>query len=109
MLVQSSWKHHRANVCFSIKQLHDLRMWLACLFGEALACLVRLDMQKGALLCTPCVCEQYQISVLHLKISSETNLNQVFHLGLPSGEVPWVLEVLWAYRRCSGIAVAGEQ
>lgn len=73
-------------------------MWLACLFGEALACLVRLGMQKGALLCTPCVHEQYQISVLHLKITSETSPNQVFHLGLPSGEVPWILEALWAYR-----------
>lgn len=74
MLVQNSWKHHKASVCFSIKQLHDLRMWLACLFGEALACLVRIVMQKGALLCTPCIHEQFeQIAVFHLKITVETS------------------------------------
>lgn len=69
MLVQNSWKQH--GVCFLIKQLHELRMCLACLFGEAMACLVRIGVQKGAPVCTPCVHEQYQIAVFHLKITGE--------------------------------------
>lgn len=51
------------------------------------ACSVRVGMQKEALLCTPCVCEQYQIAVFHLKSTGETSqdaqtafLTWVFHL-----------------------------
>lgn len=62
-------------------------MWLACLFGEALAYLVRAGMQKGALLYTPCIHEQYQIAVFNLEITGEksqdaqTRLSTwVFHL-----------------------------
>lgn len=85
-----------------------------CLFGEAFACSVRVGMQKGAKsseLCA-CVCEQYQIAMFHLKSGGETSQDAqtsfptwVSHLG----QVPWVTEELWTYRRCSQTAAAGKQ
>lgn len=50
-------------------------MWLACLFGEAFACSVRVGMQKGAKLSElhTHVSEQYQIAVFYVKSSGEAS------------------------------------
>lgn len=59
-------------------------MWLACLFGEAFACSVRVGMQKGAKSSELGVREQYQIATFHVKSSGETSRDAQtrFPLGL---------------------------
>lgn len=65
-------------------------MWLACLFGEALACSVRVGMQEAAKASELCVCEQNQIAVPQEKPwgNKPGCSNQVLHLRLPSGGAP---------------------